>query len=55
MYLYIYNFFLLEQKIMMKDILFFCKIYDNYGIAKTGKDQGVVAWAKQSSKRTGMY
>jgi hypothetical protein len=32
-----------------------CKIYDNYGITKSGKDQGVIAQAKWSSKWTGMY
>ena len=31
-----------------------CKIQDNYGIAKSGKDQDVVAREKLSVKRTGM-
>ena len=32
-----------------------CEIYDNYGIGKSGKDQGVIAREKQSVKRAGMY
>jgi hypothetical protein len=41
---------------MMKDIILsLVFIYGSYEIAKTGRDQGVVAQAKQFSERTGMY
>ncbi len=54
-YIYILISFFIRAKSYDERHFVFCEIHDNYGIAKSGKDQGVIAREKQSVKRAGMY
>jgi len=54
-YIYILISFFIRAKSYDERHFVSCEIHDNYGIAKSGKDQGVIAREKQSVKRAGMY